>query len=270
MRLGMYWIAAMAVALLAVPSMASAQADEIQVYDGGLAAPGVFNLTLHNNFIAKGLTTPAFPGAVVADKSFNGVAEWALGVTSWFEAGLYLPLYSWDKNDGFGIDGAKLRLLFAAPNGDDRTFVYGANFEFSYNATRWDTTRVTSEIRPIIGWHLKPVDIIINPIIDTSYDGFDNLEFVPAVRVAYTFPSGWAVAAEEYADVGPLRHFVPGAEQSHQLYGVVNRSWKDWDFELGVGVGLTDASDRLTFKLILARDLNTRKPVKTSPARARP
>jgi hypothetical protein len=32
----------------------------------------------------------------------------------------------------------------------------------------------TSEIRPIIGWHLTPVDIIINPIFDTAYEGIKN------------------------------------------------------------------------------------------------
>jgi hypothetical protein len=258
----MRWIAVMVIALLAVPAVAVAQTDEIQVYNGGLAAPGTFNLTLHNNFTPRGLTMPAFPGAVVADKSFNGVPEWALGVTNWFEAGLYLPLYSRDKNTGFGVDGVKLRALFAVPHADERKFVYGANFEFSYNARRWDSTRFTSEIRPIIGWHLKPVDIIINPILDTAYDGLKNLEFVPAARVAYNFPSGLAVAVEEYADFGPLHALLPGAEQAHQVYGVVDRTWKEWDIEAGVGVGLTDASDRLTFKLILSRDLNKREPRK--------
>ena len=108
--------AAGAVALLLVmPTAGSAQTDEIQVYDGGLAPVGTFNLTLHSNFTPKGLTTPAFPGAVVADKSFNGVPEWALGVTPWFEAGLYLPLYSRDKTSGFVLDGFKLRALFAVP-----------------------------------------------------------------------------------------------------------------------------------------------------------
>src|SRR5262249_31027660 len=79
---------------------ASAQTDEIQVYAGGLAPPGVFNLTWHNNSTGKGSETPAFPGAVVADKSWNGVPEWAYGVTRWFEAGLYMPLYTRDKNEG--------------------------------------------------------------------------------------------------------------------------------------------------------------------------
>ena len=74
----------LAVAFLAAPSRAWAQADEIQVYDGGLAPKGVFNLTIHNNFTPKGLKTPTFAGGVTSDKSFNGVAEWALGVTDWF------------------------------------------------------------------------------------------------------------------------------------------------------------------------------------------
>ena len=58
---GMIARAALFVALLAVPALAFAQTDEIQVYDGGLAPVGVFNLTLHNNFTPKGLTARRFP-----------------------------------------------------------------------------------------------------------------------------------------------------------------------------------------------------------------
>lgn len=245
-------------AMMTVPRPAAAQADEIQVYDGGLAAPGIFNLALHSNFTPSGVKTPAFPGAVVADRSFNGVPEWAYGVTDWFEAGLYLPLYTRDRNTGWGLDGFKLRTLFAVPHADDRRFLYGVNVELSYNATRWDETRFTSEVRPIIGWHLEPWDIIINPILDTSYDGLENLVFVPAMRVAYNFESGWALAAEEYADYGPLGHLISGSEQAHQLYGVVNHTFGSVDVEAGVGVGLTDATDRVTFKLLLAHDFNKR------------
>lgn len=64
------------------------------------------------------------------------------------------------------------------------------------------------------------------------------------------------MAVEEYADFGPLRRFYSGNEQSHQLFGVVDYSGKVMDVEAGVGFGLTDASDNLTLKLILSRDLN--------------
>ena len=245
----------LAVTLLVTPARAFAQADEIQVYDGGLAPRGVFNLTLHSNFTPRGVRKPAFPGAVTSDKSFNGVPEFALGVTDWFEAGLYLPLYSRDKNSGFALDGFKLRTLFAVPNADDRRFVYGANFEFSYNARRWETSRFTSEIRPIVGWHSKPVDIIVNPIVDTSYDGFGNAVFAPSVRLACNVSPVWAVALEEYSDFGPFYHFHSRSDQAHQLYWVVDRTGKQWDIEAGIGTGLTKGSDGLTLKLILARDL---------------
>ena len=243
-------------ALLVIPKVSFAQTDEIQVYDGSIAAKGIFNLTLHDNFTPSGQKTPAFPDGLIPDRSFNGTAEWAYGVTDWFEAGLYMPLYSISKGRGGSLNGFKLRALFVRPHAADHTFVYGMNFEFSYNARYWDPKRATAEIRPILGLHLHPVDIIVNPILDTSYDGFRNLDFAPSMRIAYNLPSQWAVAAEEYADVGPIHHFNPLDEQSNQMFAVVDHGSKLVDVEFGVGFGLTPASDKVTLKLILSRDLN--------------
>ena len=216
----------------------------------------MFNLTWHNNYTPRGIKTPAFPGALTSDQSLNGVTEWALGVTDWFEAGLYLPLYSIDKNRGGTLNGWKLRTLFAVPDAAHRMFFYGVNFEFSFNSKHWDSSRFTSEIRPIVGWHLGQWDLFINPILDTSYDGVKNLDFAPSLRLAYNISENWAVAAEHYADFGPVRKFLPGSEQSHQLFAVMDYSGEPFDVEAGVGFGLTNASDHLTLKLILSRDLN--------------
>jgi hypothetical protein len=251
----------MTVALLATLSTsARAQADEIQVYDAGIAARGVFNLTWHNNYIANGIRGQAFRGAVAADRSFNGVPEWAYGLTRWFEAGLYMPLYSRDQTVGWGFNGFKLRALFVVPDADNRTFVYGLNFETSYNAKRWDTRRITEEMRPIIGWHLKPVDIMINPILDTRFEGgIKGLEFVPAVRLAYNISEDWAIAAEEYAGLGTLGNLQAVSDQVHQLFAVVDHKAGSFDLEAGAGFGITNGSDKLTFKLIISRDLNRKK-----------
>jgi hypothetical protein len=245
--------------LIVAPDVTLAQTDEIQVYDAVIAEPGIFNLTWHNNFIADGLPTPAFPGGLIPNHSFNGVTEWAYGVTDWFEAGLYLPLYSISEGRGATINGGKIRLLFVRPHAEDRTFFYGANFEFSYNALHWEPTRFTSEIRPIIGWHLHQVDIIVNPILDNSFiGGFKNLDFAPAVRAAYHLPPKWALAIEEYADYGPLRQFYSVSQQSQELFAVFDRYSKTVNIEAGVGFGLTTSSDKVTLKLILSRDLNSR------------
>lgn len=252
-------LAAIAVAVVASPMIALGQTDEIQVYDGAIADRGVFNLTWHNNFTPDGLKEPAFPGGLANNHNLNGVTEWAYGVTDWFEAGLYLPLYSISADRGPMINGGKIRLLFTAPKADDRKFVYAVNFEFSYNSKHWDDRRYTSEIRPIIGWHLKPVDIFVNPILDNSYrGGFKSLDFAPATRVAYNLSPDWAVAVEEYSDYGPLRNFYSANEQAHQIFGVVDHKAKFADIEFGVGFGATDATDKITLKLMLAWDLYSR------------
>ena len=239
---------------------AAAQTDEIQVYTAAIASVGTFNLTWHNNYVSDGLAAPPFAGAVSANRSFNGVTEWAYGVAPWFEAGLYMPLYSHDDRLGWGFNGFKLRTLFVVPNADERTFVYGVNFEFSDNAPRWDNKRYTQETRPIVGWHLKPFDIIINPILDTKYEGgIKGLDFVPAARVDYNVNSLWVVAAEEYDDFGTLGDLQPANNQVHQLFAVVDHTIGTFDIEAGVGFGLTRASDNTTFKLILSRDLYSRK-----------
>ncbi len=250
-------VCGVAIAFIAASLTAWAQTDEIQVYDANIAEVGKFNLMLHNNFTPDGRKTPAFPGAVISDHALVGVAEWAYGVTPWFEQGLYLPLYSHSTNDGLTYNGFKLRWLFVKPHAEESKFFYGVNFEFSVNQKQWDPRHFSSEVRPIIGWHLHPVDIIINPIMDTGYTGgFKSLDFAPAIRVAYNLTSRWAVAAEEYADYGQFRQIASATQQSHQIWEVFNHAGKYVNIETGIGFGLTASSDKVTLKLMLSRDLN--------------
>jgi hypothetical protein len=249
------FVCGLSLAMLSVlPALA--QTDEIQVYDAQIAAPGVFNLTLHDNYTFSGLKTPRFAGGLVPDHTLNGVPEWAYGVTDWFEQGLYLPLYSVASNRGATLNGFKIRELFVVPHAADQPFFYGINFEFSYNAKHWDPNRYSSEIRPIIGWHLGQVDLIVNPIFDNSFRGAKNLDFAPEGRVAYNFSPQWALAVEQYSDFGVVQHFEAGNQQSQQLFGVVDFNGAPVNVEAGLGFGLTQASDRLVAKLILSKDLN--------------
>ena len=264
-----YWTGrtAITLALLAIPAALWAQTDEIQVYDAEIADKGVWNLMIHTNFNAIGRTEPAFPGGLIPNHSVNGAAEWAYGVTDWFEQGLYLPVWSpYSEGRGGSLNGFKLRELFVRPHAADHTLFYGVNFEFSVNYHYWEDKRITSEVRPIIGVHLHPVDLVFNPIVDTNYTGgFGNLEFVPATRIAYNLKKDWAVAVEEYSDDGPLRGFVPLHDQYHQIWAVADHGGKGISVEFGVGVGVTAGSDRLTFKLMVSRDLNSAKAEQQPP-----
>ena len=244
--------------LLGWSAGARAQTDEIQVYDAGIAPVGIANLTAHNNFSPRAARSPEFPGGLVANHSLNGALEWAYGVTRWFEAGLYLPLYSVSSTGSVTFNGLKLRTLFVVPDAGARDFFYGINFEFSDNTKHWDPHTFTAEMRPIVGWRFGQVSIIVNPILDYTSDGVSGLDFAPATRIAFNAPRDWAVAVEEYADFGPLRKLLPGRQQSHQLFAVLDRSLGKLEMEAGIGFGLTQASDGLVLKLILSRDLSSR------------
>jgi hypothetical protein len=95
--------------------------------------------------------------------------------------------------------------------------------------------------------------------VDTSYDGFGNMTFVPAFRLTYHASDTWAISAETYSDFGPFSEFHKASDQAHQLYGDVDYTGKLLEFQAGVGFGLTDASDKLTFKTILSFDLNRKR-----------
>jgi hypothetical protein len=202
-----------------LPVLIYAQTDEIQVYYGEIAPPGIFNLMLHNNFTPKGRTVPNYPGAILANHSYQVTAEWAYGVTPWFEQGLYMPVTSpYSANEASTINGFKIRELFTRPNAHDHTFFYAANLEFSVNWQYWESRTITSEIRPIVGLRLHPWDFIYNPIVDTDYTGgLGNLHYNPSGRVAYNFNDRWALAAEEYDGFGPLHGFLPPSQQFHEV-----------------------------------------------------
>jgi hypothetical protein len=238
------------------PVIALAQTDEIQVYDAEIAAPGVFNLTLHDNFTPSGRLDPDQPGGIIPNHTLNGVPEWAYGVTPWFEAGLYMPLYSVTGDGAVLFNGFKLRTLFVEPDAANQVFIYGINFEFSDNTAHWDPHRYTGEIRPIIGWHLGQFDFIVNPIVDNDYEGLGKLDFAPETRLAWNPSKSWAIAAEEYDDFGPLQHFYGHNVQSHQLFSVFDYRGPSLSIEAGLGFGLSAGSDHRVIKLILSRDLN--------------
>jgi hypothetical protein len=254
------WRGGLAGAMLLLSSgTAFAVTDEIQVYTGDIEAPGVAGLTWHNNYTVNGLKAPDFSGGLIDNHAYSSVSEWAYGVTDWFEAGLYLPLYANSEGQGWTYNGFKLRALFVQPDNAEKDFYYGVNFEFSWNEKQWERPVNTGEIRPIIGWRFgadKRWSLTINPIVDNDYKGgIAGLEFVPATRLDYAIDKSWTVALEEYDDFGQLRRFLPGDEQWHQLWGVADYTGDPISVEAGIGFGLTPGTDDVALKLMFIGDL---------------
>lgn len=233
---------------------AAAQTDEIQVYNGEIATPGEFAMTWHNNYAAIGRRQADFAGGVRPDRALNGVTEFTYGVDEGFELGAYAPfLYTVTRKGQLLLDGVKLRALVVTPHAEERTFFYGLNFELGYSARHWQTERVNTEFRPILGLHLGRWELILNPIVDVPVGRRMQAELAPAGRVAYTLSDAWTIGLEHYSELGPVPHFEPLGRQSHTSYAVVDWAIDPYDIELGIGHGFTAASDALVVKLLVTR-----------------
>ena len=119
-------------------------ADEIQVYNAGIAAVGQFTIEQHLNYTPLGVKEPPFPGGLVSNGAINGTPEFAYGLTDWWEVGLYLPFAI--QNQTFYSNAFKVRTLFVSPHADQRDFFYGINFEFA------NETPPFAQTHPPRGW----------------------------------------------------------------------------------------------------------------------
>lgn len=222
--------------------------DEIQVYNASIAAPGQFTIQQHLNYVGAGLTTPPFPGGLVSNHSINGTPEFAYGVTDWWEVGLYLPFAIQDQQ--FLSDSFKLRTLFVSPNAEQRSLFYGVNFELSNSTPKFSQTRFGLEIRPIIGVRNADYEFIVNPILDVGFGKYGEADFAPAARVARRLDTDLFVGLEYYADFGEIGNFAKLPDQQHTLFAVTDFKLGVFDVNLGIGYGLTPASDRFAVKTI--------------------
>ncbi|HUO01088.1 MAG TPA: hypothetical protein VMU69_33235, partial [Bradyrhizobium sp.] len=161
----------------------------------------------------------------------------------------YLPFAV--QNDQLLSDSFKVRTLFVSPHAAQRTFFYGVNFEFSNETPTFSQTRFGLEIRPIIGVRNDEYEFIVNPIVDVGFGKYGEPDFAPAARVARKFGEDLYAGFEYYADFGRIGDFGKFADQQHTLFAVTDFKLGVLDVDLGVGYGLTPASDRVVVKAIL-------------------
>ncbi|HMK70080.1 MAG TPA: hypothetical protein VK442_03815 [Xanthobacteraceae bacterium] len=224
--------------------------DEIQVYNAEIAEVGQWTYEQHLNFAAIGQTQPQFPGGFTSNHSLQGTAEFAYGITKWWEAGFYLPFAVNGAGESYS-DGAKIRSLFVVPDAAKRTFFYGVNFELGYAMPQFSPTPWNLEIRPIIGVRNSEWQLIANPIVDVGFGPGGEADFAPALRLARNLGEERFIGLEYYADFGRIGDFLPLRQQYQELYAVTDFKVNKLDVELGIGHGFTPGSDGLILKAII-------------------
>jgi hypothetical protein len=248
--------------LLIAPQVVAGDPFEIQVYDATANAAGVPGLELHLNDWATGNRTATPPEAPLHGQ-FHATLEPSLGLTSFWELGAYLQ-GAVRADDGV-VDwaGAKLRSKFVTPPTWDRHWRLGVNFEVSYLPPTYDHDRWGSEVRPIVAWHDRNWLFAFNPILDQPLFGTDasrGPSFQPALKVARTV-GPVAVGFEYYATLGPPSAILPWRDEEQQVFEVVDLlSIEHLEVNLGVGEGLTQASEGIVVKAIVGYEFDSSEP----------
>jgi hypothetical protein len=243
-------------ALLGLSSPAplrAALSDEIQVYTDGIEQPGQFGLEMHLNTPLRGRRTPDFPGEITPHRAWRVTPEFSYGLTSEVDLGLYMP-YVRDEGGTWHYAGPKLRLkwlpLQVSPG---QHWFAGVNVEYGMIKPEFEQATRFIETRPIVGYRGKEWLLAFNPILGLDLTGPNHdgkPDFAPAFKVARSVAPGAALGIEYYAELGKLERFAPRSEQSHTLYFTLDWDRKPLGFNLGIGRGLNQATDKWTLKAI--------------------
>ena len=260
-RLGALGRGALILLLAGLPAAASAlDRFEIQVYQADVNEPGQFGLEVHANYTIQGETVPAWPGEVPPDGVFRLTFEPALGLTRWLELGGYLQTFV-SPGGGLEYGGFKLRAKVVAPREEEHGFFYGVNVEVGRVPVSVEEHGWANEIRPILGWNDGTWLLDLNPIFGYALTGPDafRVDLEPAAKVAWNTHAGFALGVEWYAELGYVDALLPFSEQSHYLLAVLDlaptrgQPEGPWELNLGLGVGLGAADQKLLVKAIVGR-----------------
>jgi hypothetical protein len=251
-------LARLGVALLILGLTPPAHAQEnfeIQVYGSETTARGATMIELHTNSALRG-TRRKEDGVLPTQGAVHETLEITHGWTPWFETGFYL-FTSIQPDDGWQWVGNHIRPRIRVPEEWKLAVGLSLSLEVGYQQRRFSTDTWTLELRPIVDKQIGPWYLAFNPVFGRGLAGEGvkqgrGFEFSPNAKVAYDVTDKVALGLEYYGSLGPVRGFDPPREQRHTIFPVIDLNLgPKWEFNAGVGVGLTPASDRVVVKLLI-------------------
>jgi len=246
--------AALALGSVLTPcAVASAQpAYEVQVYPSELVAPHHTMIEFHSNFTPRGQRNPS-DGTQPTDHAFHETLEVTHGFDEWFEVGFY-AFSSLRAGDGWRYVGSHVRPRFTIPARWGWPVGVSLSQEVGFEQRDFSSDKWTWEIRPIIDQQLGRLYWSVNLALERALSGPGPraFEFAPAAKVSYDVTKKVAAGIEYYSDLGRLVHFDPLGGQQHQVFPSIDLNLSPkFEFNAGVGVGLTSPTDRLIVKVIV-------------------
>jgi len=230
---------------------------EIQVYPYETVEPHSTMVEFHTNFIPSG-THDTADGLYPNDHQFHETIEITHGWTARLETGFYIET-AYVPGVGAKFTGWHIRPRFTLPQSPGFPFKVSLSLEYAFNQPGFDPNRQTLEIRPIFEREQGRLYLSINPDLSLATKGPDAGSapgFEPQVKAGWQFTPRISGGLEYYSETGTVKHFEPLSEQHHILFPAVDLNLgPQWEFNAGVGRGLTGTSEHWVLKMIVGRRL---------------
>jgi hypothetical protein len=226
---------------------------EVQVYGSDLVKPGDTMVELHSNFTANGFKT-VVDGLLPDNHAEHETVEITHGFNDWFETGFYI-FTSIQPDGGWHYVGSHIRPRFAVPEKYHLPVGISISNEIGWQRPIFSLDTWTWEIRPIVDKKMGKLYWSFNPTFDKSLHGPEarrGYEFSPNFKWSYDVNKGIALGTEYYGSYGPVTGCDPLRNQFQQIIPAVDLDFgQNWEFNFGVGMGVTQSTERLLIKMIL-------------------
>lgn len=227
---------------------------EIQVYPSATMAPGVTLWELHSNWTVNGVRT-VVDGVVGNHRAYHGTFEITRGFNDWFEVGFYL-FSTIQPGESPAYVGNHIRPRFRIPPSWGWPVGVSLSQEIGFQRRRYSEETWSWEIRPIIDRKVGRLYWAINPTLGVPLQVDSGtskaVEIAPNIAINYDVSPKVNLGVEYYGSVGTFRAIPRLRDQSHMIYPTVNLYLApELEFNAGVGIGLTPATEKFLLKLIL-------------------
>jgi hypothetical protein len=250
-------------AILVCSSLTYGQGNyEVQVYPSDTVRAGQTMVELHSNFTARG-STVTDDGTLPTNHQQHETIEITQGWTDWFETGWYI-FTSVGPGQAYGWVGDHIRPRVRIPESWNWPVGVSVSTEIGYQRPLYSRDTWTWEIRPIIDKQLGPWYLALNPALERSWHGpgvAEGVEFTPAVKASYRVTKRLQAGFEYYGTTGSITSWDSLSDQQHQLMPTIDYDFgPEWEFNFGVGIGMTRSTDHLLIKAIVGRRFNVNWP----------
>jgi hypothetical protein len=228
---------------------------EIQVYGSETVPKGDTMVELHSNYTIDG-QREVVDGVQPSHHAVHETLEVTHGFTPWFETGIYV-FSSIQPSDGWQWVGDHIRPRVRVPEEWEWPVGVSLSMEIGYLERSFSEDTWSWEIRPIIDKQWGRWYFALNPAFEKSLKGANSsqgFEFAPSGKVSFDVTKQVTIGVEYYSSLGQVTGFDDWEKQQHQIFPAIDLNLSpDWEFNLGVGFGLTDSTDDLIVKMILGR-----------------